>query len=253
MNKEQACFFWNGQMSDYELMYLKSFVSSGFDVQVYSYDVFDVPTGVRLLDARDILDHDQLYRFSYGDKLKCVTCFSDIFRIEMIHKRPDVWWFDLDCFCLKPSEEFTLLREQKSLVLGLHYEPAHNSGCNVNNAVIHLSDENIRNTLYNNMYRMIDHHDGQFEKWGDIGPHFLEDQVIKLKLKPDLCPYNFFYPVAWWDVEMFFDRDKTNHVMKACEQSYLVHVCNNEIVSRGLKTDPPSGSYLHHLFNKISN
>lgn len=81
--------FWFGDhLTPYQLLALKSFVDFGHDYVLYAYKHFDVPGGVELRDAKDILPEDRV--FFYGDRAGIgrgsVSAFSNLFRYYLLHQ-----------------------------------------------------------------------------------------------------------------------------------------------------------------------
>ncbi|MEM1325246.1 MAG: glycosyltransferase [Bacteroidota bacterium] len=98
---------WIGtQLSHLELLTLRSFVAHGHDFQLWVYDELEteVPEGVTLQDANEILDRKHIFRYREGDIGKgSVAGFSDIFRYKLLYEKGG-WWVDMDVTCLRPFE-----------------------------------------------------------------------------------------------------------------------------------------------------
>jgi hypothetical protein len=95
---------WIGQLSPLEQLCLKSFVARGHSVHLYTYDpIENVPQGVTLQDAAQILPPSQIFRNRLGKGKGSVAAFSDLFRYKLLLDKGG-WWVDADVFCLKPFD-----------------------------------------------------------------------------------------------------------------------------------------------------
>ncbi len=93
--------FWTGSpLSFFEQVCLKSFAAHGHKTVLYSYTQgLNVPSGVELADATDILPEPADYGYSGG-----FAQFADIFRINLIQKT-GATWVDCDVACLQPMPD----------------------------------------------------------------------------------------------------------------------------------------------------
>ena len=82
-----ANFFWNSsELSLYEYACLKSFEKNEFNVKVYSYNKIKLPQGIKLIDAKNIIDGKEIKKFIHNGKKGCLAAFADKFRIELQKK-----------------------------------------------------------------------------------------------------------------------------------------------------------------------
>ena len=88
-----------GPLSWIELASIHSFVTTGHDYVLYSYeDISNAPEGVQLRDAREVWDTDEIL---YHSKAKSPAIHADVFRALMIQKTGRVW-ADTDIIALRP-------------------------------------------------------------------------------------------------------------------------------------------------------
>src|SRR5690349_10410877 len=110
--------FWAGEhLSPYEMACLGSFVERGFEVNLFSYDpVANPPDGVRLHDAREIVDEDAACGFVVDGKAS-LSHFSDYFRYRLFSLQ-DTIWIDSDLLLLKcfdvPLSSALFAREEEN-------------------------------------------------------------------------------------------------------------------------------------------
>jgi hypothetical protein len=99
-SSDEVRTFWVGPpLSIYEILSLKSFLSVGARVILYSYEKgLVVPEGVELRDANEVLPVGILERYNAGNT-KAWARHSDLFRYVMLEKFGG-WYADLDIVCL---------------------------------------------------------------------------------------------------------------------------------------------------------
>src|SRR5690606_22413221 len=93
--------FWFGdRLPALHWMCIASLVQQGHPVDLYCYEpLSDVPTGVRLKDANEVVSRACHFRSTSGS----YALFGDQFRYELLH-RIGGWWSDCDVFCLRPFD-----------------------------------------------------------------------------------------------------------------------------------------------------
>ena len=93
---------WIGdELSWLEQLCLQSFLDNGHEVVLYSYDkVKNVPSGVQLADAAEILPAEKIIRHA---RTGSPAYHADVFRLHMLRDTNYVW-ADTDAYCCKPWE-----------------------------------------------------------------------------------------------------------------------------------------------------
>ena len=102
MSKEfKIGMLWvEGPLSFLEQLCIVSFLDAGQNVRLYVYnDVPNVPKGVEVCDARDILPTEE---FITHAKTGSVAPHADKFRYLMLAKHSDIIWADTDAYCVRP-------------------------------------------------------------------------------------------------------------------------------------------------------
>jgi hypothetical protein len=90
---------WIGdRLGPLEELCLCSFLQQGHKFFLHSYKTFDVPAGVTLLDANNLIPENEIIRFR---RTGSVALFSNRYRYEILRKF-DAYWADADIFCLRP-------------------------------------------------------------------------------------------------------------------------------------------------------
>ncbi len=97
----QVAALWiGGPLSYLEQLCLKSFVDAGQSIRLYCYDdIPNVPEGVELADAADILPQTGFLRH---ERTGSPALHSDVFRYHMLSKLERTIWADTDAYCVKP-------------------------------------------------------------------------------------------------------------------------------------------------------
>lgn len=248
LNKmEIANFFWYGKpLSIYEQLCITSFIHHGFEVNVWSYMHLDLPKGVNLKDAKEILPEEDLFKYSYDGRSKNLAAFSDIFRVTLLVNKPNEWWFDTDCLCLKDASEFAQLKQNKNIVIG--WEDLHKD--RVGAAIITISNEDLKIKLMQKQKEMLSSSNDFI--WGAFSVVLATDFCKENNLENEILPINMFYPIGYWEIEKFYDVEETEASLKRCEDSYVCHLWN-EIIRRNNidKTIlPPKDSFLYTMFER---
>ena len=88
-----------GRLSWLEELCLQSFLDNGHEVVLFQYDkVENVPAGVRIEDASQILSTDKIIRHA---RTGSPAYHADVFRLHMLTKT-DYIWADTDAYCCQP-------------------------------------------------------------------------------------------------------------------------------------------------------
>jgi hypothetical protein len=94
--------FWFGSdLSDLELLSIKSFLYHGHKYILWSYDNPKIALDIDIRDAREIVKENILNRWFPSDIKHSKQTFANFFRYKLATKY-DIWWCDLDIICLKP-------------------------------------------------------------------------------------------------------------------------------------------------------
>ncbi|TDL79455.1 class I SAM-dependent methyltransferase [Palleronia sediminis] len=93
---------WVGPaLSWLEQLCLQSFVDHGHEMVLFSYDpVENVPPGVRMAPASDLLPGDRIMRHA---RTGSPAYHADVFRLNMM-RDTDLIWADTDAYCVRPWE-----------------------------------------------------------------------------------------------------------------------------------------------------
>lgn len=237
---KQAQFLWvEGRLSNIERLCLQSFLDHGYDVSLYHYGPLqNVPEGVRMLDAREILPEARL-SFDESPSGKSPANFSDLFRYHMLNAKGG-WWFDMDFIALKPPQPLDELRFASTWE-GQWGECA--TGCAI---YAPAPGHPMVQWLVEQAERIIAIPEREYCA---VGPFLVQDLVKQFKLAGAVAPWYVFCPYPWRMISRIAYR--SNREMLLDQLRKLKHVAK-EIYDREFKMGRVRGSSVAlHLHNEI--
>lgn len=226
--------FWLGAISPYEAMCMRSFLDHGhaFDLYTYTFDI-DVPQGVRLRDAAEILDNSEYFTYKSGSGKGSHSAFSNLFRYKLLYERGG-WWVDTDVICLTKNighyDQF-FARESPDIVNGavLRFEPR-------DPFLLSCLEETVKIRSR--------------ARWGEIGPRLITELLKQHGRFESAQPESTCYPVHHNEAMELLRPESSGALSDRIKPSILLHVWNE--VLRRHKIDktllPPSGSILRQFF-----
>lgn len=255
-----ANFYWDGNLSIFEKSSLMSFVKNNFRVNLWTYSSpEDVPNGVNVKDANEILDESWIGKYVFEDPSKSsnkniYTLFSDLFRVKLVSEGHG-WWFDLDCFCLKDEKYFQELASKNIFVMGKENEEE------VNASVLFISEESFAKKF--SKYIFSTAKSSEDRSYGFTGPRaitkFLKDRnLFEMSQKP-----NTFYPIEYQNYQDAYKKEEMTNCLNLTKDSYVYHwwsslnykndesVFVNSSSIQNKKMEIEEGSYLDYLFKSL--
>jgi len=196
-----------------EQLSIRSFLKNGHEYHLYVFeDVENVPDGVILKDAGEILPADRIFKYKQNGS---VSAFSNLFRYKLLLERGG-YWADTDVICLKPfnfhSEyvfaEEELTEDSKQVSSNIIKVPA---GCEIMKFCFENSEAKDRDAL----------------QWGEIGPGLVTVAVSKFGLNRYVHPYTIFNPINWWHRDDFIREDIRTQIRvrwKLRNRPYSLHL-----------------------------
>ena len=214
-----------GPLSHLEQICLASMLKQGHKVILHTYGkVTNVPKGVIVRSAADILPFDDTYRHR---KSRSISLFADYFRCVLLRKEMGVW-VDLDCYLLQPLEV-----PSHGYLLGHEIKT-------INSAVLHLpSDSPILHDLLAACAKpdkspyWLKTRRGYIKRlacvlsgrkwhlgemgWGIVGPVALTRLIPHYNLLDRVQPMKAFYPVDRHGSAKLFDAEPFCHIIDDSE------------------------------------
>lgn len=243
-NPRSANFFWSGELTFYELSNLLSFKKSGFEVLVWSYENLNLPHGILQKDASEIISENYLTLFNQNYQKQNLSSFSNLFRYELLKKHGG-WWFDSDCICLRPVEDFVKLIENKPFVLA--YENPELIG----SSAMYINDEEIIDSLIDEIYKRINNNNFRFF-WGEIGPNLITDVFVEKNIFDMVLKSKTFFPVPPSSIRLFFSAKHFSLLQEEITESYICHTWNEMFRRYNISKSilPPKDSFLDKYINE---
>ena len=177
---------WIGErLSQIEQMSCKSYLKHGFEVNLWAYDdVRDVPEGVELKDANEVLPARRIFTYRNGS----YAGYANLFRYAVLTQFGGLW-SDIDILCLRDVDE---IDSGPFLVLE---QGVGKKKMNINNCLIHCPFPE-RGDIVDLAFAVADRYNPDLLSWGDTGPKLLTTlhaayPKVRFPLKrPSFC--NFF-------------------------------------------------------------
>lgn len=249
---EIANFFWEGKLTILEKACIKSFIDNGFNVKLWSYNNLEFE-GAETCNAAEVLSYDTLYSLCSHDDANGKTktqsslaAISDVLRIALINHVGGGWWFDTDCFCLRPVEDFTKLRNGAKLCAGIQYNSF------VTNGALYMDTEYSKKYL-DDLIKFVYLMRNKRKEWGVFGPKFLQTFIKNNNSKTAILPKEFFYGIGWDEFDYFVDPKLYNKAKEKIKNSYLSHIFTTSFNTRKLNKNEycPEGSLLDEFYKVL--
>jgi hypothetical protein len=225
--------FWFGSdLPAYQRLAAQSFIDFGFRYTLYSYQKFDVPNGVDLRDAREILPEDRVF---FCGAHGSVSAFSDLFRYHLLHEVGG-WWIDADVVCLSekvPEADIFLGWESEEWIASAILKvPKH-----------HRFARDLRDAA---------ERAGTNIAWGQIGPHLVTRLAKEHGLLDLVSPQATSFPVQWMDALHLLIPQRRDQIRQQVKNAPFLHIWN-EMLRRAVVFTwmaPPPGSFIAELFDR---
>ena len=234
---------WVGnEISKIERLSMQSFLSNGMDYTLYVYnDVNNVPDGVKIDDANKILHESEVTTYKKGPGKGSYAGFADYFRWALMHKVGGAW-IDTDVICIK---NFSV---SKNKVAG---EMVTEGNFWASTQFLHFD---TKNKLMEDLFLHCKSMDCGDIEWGDIGPKLINDKIKEANLESYILPANNINANPWWKWKDILDPEKKASLMELSEKQdvFCMHLWNEMWRRDGIdkNSEPPSGSFLEHLFER---
>lgn len=239
---------WIGdELSYLERLCLTSMVSAGHKTILYCYrDALDVPKGVEMRDAAEIMPEERFSRYGNGS----YALGSNLFRYKLFARFPCIW-ADTDMLLLRP------ITQQENYILGWE------DGNYINTAVLSIPPESemllemlllVSKTPFFAPWWNEKQKSQQEEAvrreaelalpdlpWATTGPKLVTYLAIKHDVSRFAVPPDVFYPVHWRDYRLPFESgDQVS--AKLAGRTVGVHLWNHMLGS--LKHSPAADSFI---------
>ena len=187
---------WVGdKLSPQHVMSINSFIQNGFQYNLYVYDeVKNIPSGVNVLDANDILPESEIWYYKKGFNKGSPSGFANLWRCQFLYEYGGLW-ADTDIVLLKSFD----LNKKYIFISELNEDGdtiTTNSLIYSQSPVLDIWLEVIDNISYRNKDRVMH---------GETGPDLLNYLVNKHKLEKYVLSPNAFCSINWFETEKLID------------------------------------------------
>lgn len=178
-----------GELSKLERLCCASFVMNGYQVKLWTYGAMrNVPAGVELCDARQILPSDRIFRYANGS----FAGFSNLFRYAVLCAQGGLW-SDIDMICLLPATDLKA-RALDSFLVTEHKKDGRLH--RINNNLIYLPAPKSGDII-DLALGVAERYDVSALRWGDCGPRLLTMLARNYpSLAPTIMEPDFANPVS---------------------------------------------------------
>jgi hypothetical protein len=224
---------------------LRSFARHGHRTILHVYEQpVDVPDGIELSDANDLLSKSRMIRHSVTGS---PAIFSDLLRYEILKKGLGLY-VDCDCYCLRPIEDTDYIFGFEStdfVATGVLKLPPD---CPVVEYLCRLKDERPlippwasakRQLYYRWRARLWVPVKIQDMPWGFAGPQALTWYLKQGGLERHAEPIDVFYPVHFNQTALLLDADLRIDDITT-RRTRLLHLSNEKLKRVALSEISPS-------------
>jgi len=217
-----------------ELVCLSSFVQNGARYNLYTHhEPGEVPKGVTVCDANEILPVERLFRYPAGTLNEgSLSGFSNLFRYTLLQSKGG-WWVDTDVCCLRAFET-----DQDELYVR---EETRSGEFFVASCIFRAppASEVLRcclETFARKDVTRIVH--------GETGPALLTDAIRQCDRESAVRPAEQFLPVPWWEYGRLFVDEQLS-----IDRCFAVHFWNTMLRTAGVdkNADFPKNSVFERL------
>jgi hypothetical protein len=248
---------WIGdELSPMEQLCASSFLKNGHSFHLYTYDeVKNVPAGVVLKDASELIGHDKIFKYKKRDTY---SGFANMFRYKLLLEKGD-FWVDTDVVCLRPFDscsDYIFAKSRRTEASGGPY-----GNFDMENCVIKTPPgSSVMEYCYEESMRR----DPKKLVFCETGPDLLEIAVKKFKLDKYLVRAETFCPINWPEWHKFLSDSPLVTWIEMMKmilyQTKGVHLWNEMWRLNGVKKDalfPESCIFerlkKRYLYNGINN
>jgi hypothetical protein len=225
--------YWEGALSNLEILSIKSFIANGHKIFIYTYDnnLKSFDENMVVLDASDILPKKKRIEIE-----GIPTVFSNFFRFYLLEKTGG-WWTDLDIVLLKP------ITTDSPLVFSLHLGADYY--CTGINAAPLKVPKN--HAIAKALIEAAESLSPEDRKQG-MGSKLVTREVYRLKLDDYIVPPEIYSPLGW--AEAYRVTEPNFGFDKITENTVAVHLFNY-LWSYGKKIDKNGKYHPDSLYEKL--
>jgi hypothetical protein len=235
LNKVIQSLWVGSDLSSVELLCARSFLHHGHELHLYCYEpLANVPTGVVLKDANEVLPASSIYRSRDGR----LSSFSNYFRWTLLSKRGGIWT-DMDMVCLRPfdfDDDIVYAYEADGVVntAVLKFPPNHFLP-----RVMAMACDDVNQLQPYDTLRSAIKKTGRKLLFGKErsriytshtepgGPYWYTRFLHHFGMMDLAKPREWFYPIPFWEWKRIYYPD--DEARDAIKNSYAIHLWNGTV------------------------
>ncbi len=235
--------FWHGEpLSALHWACLRSFLNAGHDFDLYTYEGINVPDGIQIRDAAEIVSKDQLFFFDNPHTgLPDVAPFADYFRLKLLFNRGG-WWCDVDTICCsRRLPRFSRVWARQAP----EFRPE-----SVSNGQLYFKP---RDWVLQHILRACEDTMKNVELRESLGPDLVSQVLGELGLPLDMgATATSFYPIRYVENFKLWLPEFHDEVTEKTQGAIFLPVYQSFPRHLGFDNSklPPVGSYLHNFIRK---
>jgi mannosyltransferase OCH1-like enzyme len=238
---------WHGhELTDMEKLSISSFLYHGHDYHLFVYENLDVPEGVILKDANEIISQKKVFQ---DFKLKgSFANFSDVFRYKLLLEQGG-YWVDTDVICIKPLDfpnNYVVASEkiEKGSDEEARFGKSIPNGCVIKAP---MGSDMIDYCYYKSKRISQRNYD-----WWELGPPLLHEATNKFDLSEHICSPNLFNPISWWEWKDIIEYNfliKLKLKFRFIQDVYAIHLWSS--MWKREKKDKNNNYHPNCLYEKL--
>jgi hypothetical protein len=233
--------FWHGpDLGVLRSACLRSFLRHGHSFHLYVYKEIEVPEGVVLRDANEIIPYDQLFYYENPRTGKPdLGPFSDVFRFKLLYDSGG-WWSDVDTICLTEN----IPKWSRAWASEIPEKDPSRIGTS------QLAFQRKDPLALELFHRAKEISKTKFSPREALGPILLSNMIREKGLPKELSANaNLFFPIRWIEMFTLWLPEFTEEIVLRSKDSIFMPIYQSFSQYIGLDSRrlPPIGSYLHIL------
>jgi mannosyltransferase OCH1-like enzyme len=222
-----------------EQLSITSFLQNGHEYHLYCYDeIKNVPTGVILRDATEIVPGSEIFYYPRGPEKGSVAAFANLFRYKLLLERGG-WWVDTDVVCLRPFDFNApiVLASQRA-----------SGGKHTTNAVLKLPPNHMISRL---CFEASQQEDRTKLTWAKTGPTLVDRIVREQGLQHFVQEPEVFCPLDYSKWRLLLESDPKRTLFTS--KSYAIHLWHELWRRARIELNPASKqSEATQLFSELA-
>jgi hypothetical protein len=221
---------------------LRSFLKANHVFELFSYQKLDVPKGIHLRDAGDVVPKESMFFINNPSTGKPdVAPFVDYFRLKVLYEYGG-WWCDVDTICLSPK----LPTGER---IWSRQAPDYRPNSVSNGQLYFQKGDWVARKLLSKCEKSLT----GLTKREDLGPALMSRVLSKLGLPLDMgASADLFYPIRYIENFKLWLPEFSDEVFEKIKSATFLPVYQSFPTHLGFDYSklPPLGSFLHSFIRR---